>query len=219
MSKTPIYFVPGLAASSKIFEKLSLSPDLYELHFLEWKEPLALEETLRNYAMRMCQDITHKKPILVGVSFGGIVVQEMSKFTDNQKVIIISSVKCTKELPKRLKIARFTKAYKLIPAKILANIEYYLQRFSGKLFQKKIKTYQKYLSMRNKTYLKWAIYNVINWQQKEPLNNIVHIHGNNDRMFPIKYIKNAIKIEKGTHAMILMKSKKISEHIHQIITC
>lgn len=217
--KTPIYLVPGLAASPEIYENLSLSPDLYELHFLKWKRPLALEETLTNYAMRMCHDITHKKPILIGVSFGGIMVQEMSKFTDTQKVIIISSIKSTKELPRRLKLARFTKAYRLFPIKIITNIEYYLQFFLKKFSKKRIKSYQKFLSFRSKDYLKWSIYNVINWQQKEPLKNIIHIHGNSDTIFPIKNIKNAIEIEKGTHTMILTKAKKISEHIHQALAC
>lgn len=219
-SKIPIYLVPGLAASPIIFQKLSLDPDLYELHFLKWKKPLALEETLKNYAKRMCQDIKHKKPILIGVSFGGIMVQEMSKFIETRKVIIISSVKSTKELPKRLKIVRLTKVYKLFPTKIITNIEYYLQHLLiGKFKERKITYYQKYLSVRSKKYLKWAIYHVINWQQKKPLHNIVHIHGNNDRIFPIKHIKNAIEIEKGSHIMILTKAKKISEHIHEAISC
>ena len=90
MSKTPIYFMPGLAAGPEIFYKLSLDPNIYESHYLTWKDPLGIEESISNYAMRMTAEIKHKKPILVGVSFGGIIVQEMSKFMDTQKIIIIS---------------------------------------------------------------------------------------------------------------------------------
>ena len=57
MSKIPIYFVPGLAAGPEIFENLNLSEDKYDLHYLAWKTPLAIEETIANYAMRMCEDI------------------------------------------------------------------------------------------------------------------------------------------------------------------
>ena len=41
-------------------------------------------------------------------------------------------------------------------------------------------------------------------------NNVIHIHGNKDEIFPIKYIKNCIVIEGGTHVMILNKAKRIS---------
>ena len=36
MSKIPVYFMPGLAASSIIFENIKLPEDTFEMHFLEW---------------------------------------------------------------------------------------------------------------------------------------------------------------------------------------
>ena len=47
--------------------------------------------------------------------------------------------------------------------------------------------------------------------------NIVHIHGNNDGIFPIKHIKNCIVIEGGTHVMILNKAKEISKLLLEVI--
>ena len=92
MSKIPIYFLPGLAAGPEIFENLRLSNSVYDLYYLHWKMPLHQKETVANYAMRMCEDILHKNPVLVGVSFGGIMVQEMSQFITTKKVIIYLSV-------------------------------------------------------------------------------------------------------------------------------
>ena len=60
------------------------------------------EETIANYAMRMCEDILHKNPVLVGVSFGGIMAQEMSQFITTKKVILISSVKRQKRTAKKV---------------------------------------------------------------------------------------------------------------------
>ena len=168
MAKTPIYFVPGLAAGPEIFENLELSKEKYELHYLTWLKPLALEESIANYAMRMCDEVKEKEPILIGVSFGGIMVQEMSKFLDVKKVIIISSVKTNKELPKKFKMAKFTKLYKFFPTKVISNFEEYAQYFLGKSLKKRAKIYQKYLSVRSKTYLNWAIFNVLKWEQNKP---------------------------------------------------
>ena len=49
--------------------------------------------------------------------------------------------------------------------------------------------------------------------------NITHIHGTNDHVFPIKNIKNCIEIEDGTHSMIITKAKKLSKIIHETLTC
>ncbi|WP_028892959.1 alpha/beta hydrolase [Tenacibaculum sp. 47A_GOM-205m] len=211
MPKTHLYFVPGLAANTKIFERISLPEEHFELHFLDWMLPTSINESIEEYALRLCAKIQHKNPILVGVSFGGIIVQEMSKIIDCKKVIIISSIKSNKELPRRLKLAQITKAYKLFPSKIIANIESYEHYFFNDYLKKRAELYKIYLSIRDKDYLQWAIYNVLHWQQKEPLKDIIHIHGKKDEVFPIKHIKNSIEIENGTHVMILNKAKTISE--------
>ena len=219
MPKTHIYFVPGMAANSKIFEHIQLDKNYYECHFLEWKIPTSKDESIEAYAQRMCDEIPHKNPVLIGVSFGGIMVQEMSKIISAKKVIIISSVKSNLEFPKRLKLAAMTKVYKLFPGKLIENLDSYIDYFLGDFQQKKIDAYKKYMSVRNATYLHWAIYSVLHWKQSEPLANTFHIHGTNDSIFPLKHLLNYIKIEDGTHAMILTKGKKISIEIDKILTC
>lgn len=219
MHKTHIYFMPGLAAGPEIFEHLELSPEKYELHYLVWKKPLALEETIANYAMRMTDEIKHKNPVLIGVSFGGIMVQEISKLIETKKIIIISSIKTSKELPVRYKMAKFTKAYKLFPTGLVSNFEDYEKYFIGKSLKKRAEIYKKYISVSGKTYLNWSISNVLNWVQEKPPKNILHIHGTNDHIFPIKHINNAIEIVGGTHAMILTKAKQISKIIDETLTC
>lgn len=219
MSKIPIYFMPGLAAGPEIFENLELDLNIYELNYLKWIKPISLDEPISNYAIRMIDEINHLNPVLIGVSFGGILVQEMSKLMDTRKIIIISSVKSNKEFPKRYKIFNTSKLYKLFPTKIVSNFESYTKFFVGKSLQKRAKLYEKYLSVRNEDYLKWSIHNVLNWQQNESIKNIIHVHGNNDQVFPIKNIKNAIVIESGTHVMILNKARRISKIIHENLTC
>ncbi|GFD75395.1 alpha/beta hydrolase [Tenacibaculum sp. KUL113] len=211
MPKTHLYFVPGLAANTKIFERISLPEEHFELHFLDWMLPTSIDESIEEYAERLCAKIQHKNPVLIGVSFGGIMVQEMSKIIDCKKVIIISSVKNNKEFPKRFKLAQITKAYKLFPSKVISNIESYERYFFNDYLKKRAELYKIYLSIRDKKYLQWAIYNVLHWEQEKSIPGIIHIHGKKDEVFPIKYIKNAIEVENGTHVMILTKAKTISE--------
>ena len=213
IEKKHLYFVPGLAACPKIFEYLKIPEDKYELHFLDWLLPMSENEPIEKYAKRMAASITEKNVVLIGVSFGGIMVQEMSKFLADSKVIIISSVKNRSELPRRLKFIQKTKAYKLFPATAIQNIEDFSIYAFGSFAKKRVDIYNKYLSVRDEKYLKWAIANVLNWNQTETLSNIIHIHGLSDEVFPSKHLKNFIPIENGTHVMILNKANSISKII------
>lgn len=216
MSKVPVYFMPGLAASSRIFERISLPEEQFEIVLLEWEIPLD-NETLSEYAKRIANKIVHKNPVLIGVSFGGILVQEMAKFIEVRKIIIISSVKSNLEFPRRMKIAKTTKAYKLIPMNLLLNVES-LAKFSfGDKVNQRLKLYEKFLSVRDKRYLDWAIEQVILWDRTAVDERVIHIHGDTDDVFPIKYIKNCIIVKGGTHIMILSKYKWLNENLPKII--
>ena len=65
MSKKHLYFFPGLGASPKIFEHISLPKEKFEIHLLSWKIPLSVDETLESYAARMCEEVRHEKPVLL----------------------------------------------------------------------------------------------------------------------------------------------------------
>ncbi|WGF92463.1 alpha/beta fold hydrolase [Aequorivita marisscotiae] len=212
--KTHIYFVPGLAAGGEIFKNIKF-PENYVTHILEWLIP-EKGESLDAYAEKMARRVKEENPILIGVSFGGVVVQEMSRFLKLKKLIIISSVKSKEELPRRMKLARFTKAYKLIPTSLVLSVED-LTKFSiGPKTQKRLSLYQEYLHVRNKQYLDWSLEKMITWNRTEKIDNIVHLHGENDVVFPIKYISDCRVIKGGTHIMILNKGRKISKTLLQI---
>lgn len=208
--------MPGLAASSSIFERIVLPDDVFETVLLEWEIPLD-NETLAEYAKRITQKIIHPNPVLIGVSFGGILVQEMAKYVNTRKVIIISSAKTNLEFPKRMKVAKATKAYKLIPTNLLANVETLTKYYFGSKIDQRLKLYEKFLRVRDKRYLDWAVEQVVLWDRVVPDENVIHIHGDADDVFPIKNIQNCIVVKGGTHIMILNKYKWFNENLPRII--
>ncbi|WP_345278258.1 alpha/beta hydrolase [Litoribaculum gwangyangense] len=214
--KIHVYLMPGMAASPKIFENIKLPEDQFEIHLLEWVLPLE-NELLSDYASRMCKYINHDKVVLLGVSFGGVLVQEMCQFINVKKLIIVSSVKTKQELPKRMLIAKATKAYKLIPTQLAGNIDVFAKYAFGSNVTKRLELYKKYLSVNNPKYLDWAIENMVCWNQETYNPDIVHIHGDNDPVFPIKNISNCITIKGGTHIMIINKYKWFNENLPKII--
>ena len=214
--KIHVYFMPGLAASPSIFEYIELPSPQFEIHLLEWFVPKK-EFSLTEYALEMNKAIDHEFPVLVGVSFGGILVQEMARHLSVRKTIIISSVKSGKELPKRMKIARYTKAHKVLPTSLVNNVELLAKYAFGESISKRLALYKKYLAVRDVKYLNWAIDKMVTWEQKESLENLVHIHGEKDPVFPIGRISGCIPVKNGTHTMIIHKAKWFNEHLPTII--
>ncbi len=214
--KIHVYFVPGLAAGKEIFKHIHLPEDRYEIHIIEWMLPIK-NESLQEYAKRFSKLVKHDNAVLIGVSFGGVMVQEMSLFLNLKKLIIISSVKSKTELPKRLQYARKTKAYKLVPTSLVLGASD-LTKFSiGPKSKKRLALYQEYLSVRDKGYLDWAIEQMVCWDRSEEVSGVNHIHGNKDVVFPIKNIEVCNTIENGTHVMIMYKAKAVVEEIVKII--
>ena len=214
--KTHVYFVPGMAAGKEIFKNIRLPEDRYEIHILEWLIP-EKNESLESYAKRMAERIQYENSVLVGVSFGGVVAQEMSEFKELKKLIIISSVKSRKEIPTRLRIASRTGAYRLVPTRMMLSAEDLTKFAVGPRSKKRLKLYQTFLHVRDKRYLDWAIKNMVCWQRKKPLRKVIHIHGDRDIIFPIKNINDCVTLEGGTHVMLLDKGKQVSEKLLKVI--
>lgn len=208
--------MPGLAASPSIFERIELPKDTFEMHLLEWFLPNK-NETLQSYAKRMAEKVKHENAVLVGVSFGGVLVQEMAQFLNLKKLIIVSSVKCNAELPRRLKFAKTTKAYKLLPTGLMQDVELLTKFAFGDVLKKKLKLYEQYLHRREKDYLDWAIEQMVCWERVEVDSKVIHIQGDADEVFPVKNIKNFINVKGGTHLMILNRYKWFNQNLPKII--
>jgi len=211
-----VYLMPGMAASPKIFEYIKLPENQFQIHYLEWLLPID-NESITDYALRLIKGIKHDNVVLIGVSFGGVIVQEMSKHIPLRKLIIISSVKSLYELPKHMQLAKITMAYKLLPTQFVSNIDVLTKYAFGNNVTKRLELYKKYLSVNNGHYLSWAIKEMVCWNQDSPIPDIVHIHGENDTVFPIKNIKDCIPIKNGSHIMILNKYRWFNKNLPSII--
>ena len=210
------YFIPGMSAITKIFEHIKLPENQFKIHLLEWMIPLD-NESLDSYALRMAMHVKHDNIVLLGVSFGGVLVQEMIKYVKVRKLIIVSSVKSLSELPKKMLLVKSTGAYKIVPTHLASKIKVFEKYAFGKLIAKRIELYKKYLSVNDSKYLSWAIKEMVCWEQETYNPEIVHIHGDSDSVFPIKNISNCIIIPKGTHIMIINKYKWFNENLPRII--
>ncbi len=211
-----VYLMPGMAANPSIFEYIQLPEDQFKIHWLDWMIP-EKDESLQQYAQRMCLRIDQPNVVLLGVSFGGILVQEMAKYITLKKLIVVSSIKHKYELPKHLQLLKITKAYKILPTQLVSNIDALSKFAFGETVKKRIELYKRYLSVSDKRYLDWAIKQVVCWEQESPNPEAVYIHGEKDIVFPDSCGGNCIVVKGGTHIMIINKFKWFNENLPYII--
>ena len=208
--------MPGLAASSMVFENIKLDDKKYSLHRIDWIQPKK-NESIKTYCVRLSKKIKHKNPILMGVSFGGIIAQELDKIIKVKKLIIVSSVKSHKEYPILYKIARDYQLNNALPFGMFDNfIKFSLKLNINKLY-KRIDLAERYLTERNEIYLEWAVWSLLNWKQEKYRPDLIHIHGDKDKVFPIENISKCIKIKGGRHEMIILKAKWFNENLPSLI--
>lgn len=215
--RIPVYLMPGMAADPSIFDNLELPEDRFEIIRLQWQIPEP-GETLQQYAKKMLKFIHHTNPVLIGVSFGGVIVQEIAKLIDLKRLIIISSVKGKDELPPRMKFAAKTGIFRILPTSLASHIDYFEKIAFGGFLKKRAKLYKQYIGITDKQYLDWAIKNMVKWDCEKPDERVIHIHGDKDEVFPIKYIKDAIIVKGGTHIMIVNRFRWFNENLPEIIS-
>ena len=204
-----IYLISGLGADKRAFQKL-VFPDNFEVINIEWLIPIK-QESLNNYALRISKQINTNKPfILVGLSFGGIIVTELNRIIKPVKSFIISSIQNKKEIPAFLRLLGTFKIHRIIPTKFLNRTNFVLYWFFGIENDLDKKLLSQILHDTDVQFLKWAINAILSWKQEPTQLNIYHIHGTKDKMLPIRFVKPNIKIEEGGHFMIYSMADKIN---------
>lgn len=206
-----IYCISGFGADERVFAKLDFGNN--DVHFIQWKIP-EKNETLASYARRMQQEIVHANPILIGLSFGGMMAIEIAKLIPVEKVILISSIRDRYELPFYMKLTaalRFNKIIPLKPYKILERIENYNLGVETEGEKQLLREYRKNISQ---AYTDFAINEIVNWKNERSPEKVIHIHGTNDHIFPIKYIHNPDYVINGGGHLLLMNN---ADEVNQIL--
>lgn len=211
-----VYFISGMCNACSVFDNLKL-PDGYEKVYIEWLIPKE-DELLEAYAIRMAEKIDTSEPfILVGYSFGGIIVQIMNGFLDPKKTIIISSMKSEKEIPQLFKFAKESHVFKYVPKSIFGATDFMTNIFSRYIYNLPIEEIRRLMAITDPVYVRWSIEKITNWTPKIKCDNLYHIHGTKDQIFPFRQIDNVYGIIDGDHLMVIHRADEISALIDHII--
>lgn len=208
----PIYLLPGMTADYPVYARLL--PLVAGASVASYIDPLP-NESLVSYAARMAPRFS-ADGYLGGVSFGGIVALEIARLVRPRGCILISSVQSPRQLPPWLRIGRalggrnssrllrlFGGTAALVPDRICTGSTIRLAKLSG----------------TSGAWHRWATSAVLDWQPEgEFAFPILHIHGDADRTFPLRYVRPAIVVRRGRHSLPLSHPVETANAINAFVS-
>ncbi len=204
-----VYFISGLGADERAFERIHLS-DKYSIHYLPWILPLK-GETLSNYSKRLSAPIDTSKPFaLVGLSMGGMIAAAMNDFLEPQKTIVVSSVASAAELPGYFKWCGSIGLHNAIPTRLINKPNAIAYWIFGAKSENEKNLMQLIIREGNAAFIKWGIGAILTWKGKQKPKNIFHIHGERDKILPVRFTKPDAVIKGGSHFMVWTKAGEVS---------
>ena len=207
-----VFLLSGLGADKRVFEFLDLRD--YTLHHVIWVKPLP-KETTTEYASRLLPQITRAKPVLLGVSFGGMVALEIAKLISVERIILISSAISPRAIPAYFRLMSKLNIQKLMSEAALKRPNEVLYWLFG-ITQKEHKSLlAAIMNDTDVTFFKWAIESIMLWKGKTYAGEIIQIHGTSDRILNFHMADYAVT--GGGHLMVMTNAKEVSAILKKVL--
>jgi pimeloyl-ACP methyl ester carboxylesterase len=210
---TRILLLTGMTPDPRIFDRLA--PLLPTASLVPWVAPLP-EESIPDYAQRLADSIVVRDDIIVcGVSFGGIIAQELALHLNAKACVLISSVRSTGQLPPWFRIFRPLAIHRVEP--ILSAIGTAADFYPTSIRTDATARLSK-LAGAAGAWHRWATTSVLRWDPSPELAKlrIVQIHGDRDTTFPIRYVDPDVVIANGGHELPITHASDIAEMLTKL---
>lgn len=215
MEKPVCYILSGLGADERVFDQIDFGA--YQLVFIPW-EPVKAGQSFESYVKQLSKQVQTPHPVLIGISFGGIVAQEMSTLFNHCPVLILASVRTQAGLPAWMRIGGKLGLQKVIPVRLILRNKKANHWFFGAKTAAEKSILNQVLADSDPFFTKWAIQQIVTWKRKQPVPaHVLHIHGTKDRIFPVNKQTPDYLIEGGTHFMTVSKPEELSRTIQSAL--
>lgn len=206
------YLIPGLGADERVFRRLRL---VGEVHVLNWLPPQSPAEPLAHYAARLAQAVPATEPCwLVGVSFGGLLAQEIGRLRPLARVVLISSLGSPHELSPLLRLAGATGLHRLVPFGLLKWLPRLAQWFFGARGGTEYRLLRQILADTDPQFARWATAQLLGWQG--PGLPAVRLHGTHDRLLPAGRASIDYLVPGAGHFLIVSHAAQVSGWLNKL---
>lgn len=214
----PLILLPGLAASCEVFEpQRKRFPSLI---VPEWPKP-DRGETLSQYAERFAASLIPVGPcVLGGLSFGGMLAQEMTRFLQPRGLILIATIRGPDELPLYAKAGRSLRG--LIPWLPVGCLQQ-LSRVMECPGVRSVFPFRRILARQfreaDRELFCWSLDQIVRW----PAAPVVtcptwHIHGDRDPVLPASRTSPDRLVPGGGHVLTLTHPQAVNDYIAECVS-
>lgn len=206
-----IYGISGLGADRRVFDFLNLDLEFIPI---DWIEPKP-SESIQDYSFRLSKFIDTGSDFgILGVSFGGLVAIEISKTLNPRFTILISSVATKTEIPSLYRLVGKSGFLKHIPENLFNPPRWLAHYLFG---AKNTDLLDQILDDTDLRFTKWAINELVHWNNQHSIQNLNRIHGTNDKLLTWKGKGDVKLVKNGGHLMIVDKAEEVSRFINEVI--
>jgi pimeloyl-ACP methyl ester carboxylesterase len=208
---------PGLGADERLLEPQRALGIPIEVP--PWIDPLP-REPLVSYAARMAATIRTPPPYFIaGISFGGPIALEVARHVHPRAVILISSCRSRRGISRFLRfMARGTRITPLPIFRAIKSFPMLGRRMFGTLTPEQATVFDTMLADTPVIRLKWSIAALMKWSGSAVNLDcpVHHIHGECDRVLPVKYCQADHIVAGAGHLMNMTHAEQVNEFIRQI---
>lgn len=215
MSK--LFLISGLGADERAFDRLTNLP--LDTVMVKWiaNQP---NESLYDYSQRLIDQygITPADRV-AGLSFGGVVAQQIASIIGMRDVILISSFRTIDDLHSFFRYALISKSYHLMPSSKLPWITETIANYINSGSDISRETLVEMLEDTDMTLMKWSIARIA--ELRTPIDEsltLYNIIGTKDRIVKAWTNPHTIKIDEGSHIMVYDRGKSVSQTIRSLMS-
>ena len=195
-----------MGADERVFSRVEFPKNLTHLAWIENKP----NESLQSYAKRMAERITHPNPTLIGLSFGGIMAQEIAAIRPVKELILISTIKSKDEKPWFMEMAGAMHLPEHLPDSLLKQANKLMEYAFSVANPDEKEVLKTCFENSSPEHLKWAMNHIANWEGVDTKTPIFHIHSSKDRVFRSNRDKADAQIP-GGHFAVFTNAEELNE--------
>lgn len=212
--KMNVYFISGLGADQRVFQKLTIDSEFNPIP-IEWIKP-ERKESMASYARRLSAQIDTTKPFqIVGLSFGGMIASEIADQINPRQIILISSKSASEPIGKFYRgLINFGLLSPFASMLMRSANSFTYKAFGAKTTEEKTML-RSILKDTDPKFMKWAVKTIAAWNhpQKSPL--AYQINGSADRMIKADKTKYDYLVPDGEHLMVYTMASQISKILNE----
>lgn len=187
----------------------------------KWIQPLR-GESIAHYAERFAKQIDPGCPCIIGgASFGGIVAGEMAKHLQTRACVLIGSARSPKELPPLIRCFRSVAGLaRLLPYGLFLWLAKVIYQLVGRWLPVHYRNLLAQANQSNSLYYHWAVPALLSWTQESAGAEypVFQVHGEIDRILPVKYVQEPdLVIKGGGHVISMRHGPEVNRFIERLM--